>query len=135
MTILVDIVHPADVHFFKHAIREWERRGHKVVVTARDKEMTLKLLKSYEQLSTASVIKVKGFMGFSQGACGKGFSSLPYCSEGSTRCSHWVFWDIGRSHSVVAGKTLYCLLRHRIRTTFECTDLSLGDRCLHPHVL
>ena len=48
MTILVDIVHPADVHFFKHAIREWKRKGHQVVVTARDKDMTIKLLQSYD---------------------------------------------------------------------------------------
>lgn len=47
MKILVDIVHPADVHFFKHAIREWERRGHHVTVTARDKEMALQLLKAH----------------------------------------------------------------------------------------
>jgi uncharacterized protein len=48
MTILADIVHPADVHFFKLAIREWKRNGHEVVVTTRDKEMTIELLESYE---------------------------------------------------------------------------------------
>ncbi len=47
MRILVDIVHPADVHFFKYAVREWEKRGHKVVITARDKEITLQLLRAY----------------------------------------------------------------------------------------
>jgi predicted glycosyltransferase len=47
MRILVDIVHPADVHFFKHAIRDWKGRDHQVMITARDKEMTLQLLESY----------------------------------------------------------------------------------------
>jgi predicted glycosyltransferase len=47
MRILVDIDHPVDVHFFKAAIYEWEKRKHKVLVAARDKEMTLQLLKSY----------------------------------------------------------------------------------------
>ena len=34
MTILVDIVHPADVHFFNLAIRKWEKKGHHVAITA-----------------------------------------------------------------------------------------------------
>jgi predicted glycosyltransferase len=47
MRILVDVVHPADVHFFKYAIKEWEDKGHKVLITARDKDITLQLLKAY----------------------------------------------------------------------------------------
>jgi predicted glycosyltransferase len=47
MRILVDLVHPADVHFFKYAIREWENRGHRVLITARDKDIALQLLKAY----------------------------------------------------------------------------------------
>jgi predicted glycosyltransferase len=47
MRILVDIVHPADVHFFKYAIREWENRGHRVLITARDKDIALHLLRAY----------------------------------------------------------------------------------------
>jgi hypothetical protein len=39
MKILIDIGHPAHVHFFKNAIRELEGRGHEVKVTARDKEV------------------------------------------------------------------------------------------------
>jgi predicted glycosyltransferase len=47
MRVLIDMVHPADVHFFKHAIREWENRGHKVLITARDKDIALQLLRAY----------------------------------------------------------------------------------------
>lgn len=47
MKILVDITHPAHVHFFKHAIREWEARGHQVIITSRDKDLTLSLLDRY----------------------------------------------------------------------------------------
>ena len=47
MKILIDIGHPAHVHFFKNAIRELEGRGHEVKVTARDKEVALALLKAY----------------------------------------------------------------------------------------
>lgn len=47
MRILIDVVHPAHVHFFKYAIREWEKKGNQVLITARDKEITIDLLRSY----------------------------------------------------------------------------------------
>jgi hypothetical protein len=46
--ILVDITHPAHVHFFKHAIWEWQSRGHQVLITGRDKDLALRLLNKYE---------------------------------------------------------------------------------------
>ncbi len=39
MRILVDIGHPAHVHFFKNFIWEMEKRGHEFIVTARDKDV------------------------------------------------------------------------------------------------
>jgi hypothetical protein len=47
MRIIVDIAHPAHVHFFKNFIWEMEKRGHEVIITAGDKEVTLKLLDNY----------------------------------------------------------------------------------------
>jgi len=47
MRVLVDIWHPAHVHFFKNVIWGLEREGHEVLITARDKEVTLQLLDSY----------------------------------------------------------------------------------------
>lgn len=47
MRILVDIGHPAHVHFFKYLIRNLEKDGHVVKITARDKEVTHALLKAY----------------------------------------------------------------------------------------
>lgn len=47
MRLLVDITHPAHVHFFKYAVWEWERRGHQVIITSRDKDLTLDLLDRY----------------------------------------------------------------------------------------
>ncbi|WP_094227389.1 DUF354 domain-containing protein [Methanolobus psychrotolerans] len=47
MKVLIDIGHPAHVHFYKNTIKELENRGHEVLVTARDKEVTVKLLKAY----------------------------------------------------------------------------------------
>jgi uncharacterized protein len=48
MRILVDIGHPAHVHFYKNAIWQLESRGHKVQITTRDKEVTLDLLNAYK---------------------------------------------------------------------------------------
>jgi predicted glycosyltransferase len=45
--ILVDIGHPAHVHFFKNTIWALESKGHEVRVTARDKEVCVALLNSY----------------------------------------------------------------------------------------
>lgn len=47
MRLLIDIGHPGHVHFFKCFIREMERKGHTVLITARNKEITLDLLSKY----------------------------------------------------------------------------------------
>ncbi len=48
MRILIDIGHPGHVHFYKHAIRQLRNCGHEVLVTARDKDVTLALLEHYD---------------------------------------------------------------------------------------
>ena len=47
MRIVVDINHPAHVHYFKNFIWEMEREGHEVLITASEKDVALKLLDSY----------------------------------------------------------------------------------------
>jgi uncharacterized protein len=47
MRILVEILHPAHVHFFRHFIAEMESRGHQLLVTARDKDVAVALLEAY----------------------------------------------------------------------------------------
>lgn len=47
MKILIDLTHPAHVHFFKNAARIWQSHGHEVKFVARDKEVTLQLLDAY----------------------------------------------------------------------------------------
>lgn len=44
MRVLIDIIHPAHVHFFRHPIRLLQARGHEVRITSRDKDCTLELL-------------------------------------------------------------------------------------------
>jgi len=47
MRILIDMGHPGHVHFFKNFIWEMEKKGHTVLITARNKEITLDLLSKY----------------------------------------------------------------------------------------
>jgi len=55
MRILIDVLHPAHVHFFRNFHNEMEGRGHDLLITARDKDRSLDLLDHYglpyEQLS------------------------------------------------------------------------------------
>ena len=44
MRILIDILHPAHVHFFRNFHGEMTGRGHELCITARDKDRSLELL-------------------------------------------------------------------------------------------
>ncbi|MCZ7403005.1 MAG: DUF354 domain-containing protein [Candidatus Methanoperedens sp.] len=48
MKILIDIGHPAHVHFFKNIIWNLEKNNHQVLVTTMDKEVSIGLLRSYK---------------------------------------------------------------------------------------
>lgn len=47
MKILFDIGHPAHVHLFKNTIWSLKEKSHEVMITARDKDVSLKLLDAY----------------------------------------------------------------------------------------
>ncbi len=47
MKILFDIGHPAHVHLFKNVIHEMNNKGHEILITAREKEVTKQLLDVY----------------------------------------------------------------------------------------
>lgn len=67
LKILIDICHPAHFHFFRNSIEILQRSGHEILVTSRDKEVTLSLLDSYGikhlPLSSASHGKKLGLVG------------------------------------------------------------------------
>lgn len=44
MNVLIDIGHPAHVHFFRHPIAALRSRGHRITITSRDKECVIDLL-------------------------------------------------------------------------------------------
>ncbi|MFK8060284.1 MAG: DUF354 domain-containing protein, partial [Polaribacter sp.] len=44
MRIIVDMAHPANVHYFKNFIFHMKKEGHKIHITARDKDVSFSLL-------------------------------------------------------------------------------------------
>lgn len=48
MNVLFDVGHPAQVHLFKHALWMLQRRGHRTLVTSREKDVTVELLDAYD---------------------------------------------------------------------------------------
>jgi uncharacterized protein len=48
MRLLIDILHPAHVHFFRNFHREMVGRGHELYITARDKDRSVELLQEYQ---------------------------------------------------------------------------------------
>lgn len=48
MKVLIDVNHPAHVHFFKQAAAQLKAAGHELLFTSRDKECTLDLLEELE---------------------------------------------------------------------------------------
>ena len=59
MKILIDIGHPCQVHFFRNLIFLLEKKGHKVLVTSKKKDITEKLLQlykiNYKQIGTSQI--------------------------------------------------------------------------------
>jgi len=47
MKILIDISHPAHVHLFKNFAYEMDKKGHKILFTARKKDVSIILLREY----------------------------------------------------------------------------------------
>jgi len=47
MNLLIDLGHPAHLHLFKNMIRNLEKNGDDVQITARDKDVLIQLLNSY----------------------------------------------------------------------------------------
>jgi predicted glycosyltransferase len=48
MRILIDILHPAHVHFFRNFSEVMSDRGHELCITARDKDRSVDLLRRYD---------------------------------------------------------------------------------------
>ncbi len=48
MRILIEVHHPAHVHFFKNPVRIWRDHGHEVLVLGRDRDVMRALLRAFD---------------------------------------------------------------------------------------
>ncbi len=67
MQVLFDVVHPAQVHFFKNAAKILRDRGDNVLITAREKDVTVQLLEKLD-LPYEVISRKKGSSVFSMAA-------------------------------------------------------------------
>ena len=63
MKIVVDIGHPAHVHYFRNCIQLMQSKGHEFLIIARDKEVTFDLLNYYKLPYSNRGKGKKGFFG------------------------------------------------------------------------
>ncbi|MBN1994966.1 MAG: DUF354 domain-containing protein [Anaerolineae bacterium] len=63
MRVLIDVGHPGHVHFYKHVIWNLQKQGHEVLISARDKDVTLALLDYYQFPYRVLSAIGKGFWG------------------------------------------------------------------------
>ncbi len=47
MTVLVDLQHPAHLHFFRNLVSRLRHEGHRVIITGRDKDILVPLARNY----------------------------------------------------------------------------------------
>src|SRR5271157_1409747 len=76
MNLLVDLGHPAHLHFFKNMIRNLEKDGSEVQITARDKDTLIQLLNYYNFSYSAVGGHEKGFLGKSVNMLKRDFGIL-----------------------------------------------------------
>jgi predicted glycosyltransferase len=50
MRLLIETHHPAHIHFWKHAIAEWQARGDEVLVVGRDRDVMKQLFAAYTHI-------------------------------------------------------------------------------------
>jgi uncharacterized protein len=68
MKLHVDLIHPANIHYFKHFINEMKEKEHEIIITARNKDVLQHLLINYNY---SFIDSGKGSIG--RGALGKAF--------------------------------------------------------------
>jgi uncharacterized protein len=102
MNILIDLSHPAHVHFFKHAARIWQERGHRIQFAARNKDVTFQLLDAYGY-------PYQGLSAIRKGISGLGFELLEHewrLARLAVKFKADVMLNIGGTFIVHAGKLL-----------------------------
>ncbi len=81
MKILVDIIHPAHVHFFRNAIKIWQSKGHHIAITTRQKDVTIELLENYGLKYTCLSTAAKGSLNLLKELVSRDIKLCNYCKK------------------------------------------------------
>lgn len=96
MRLLIDISHPAHVHLFRNAIKLWQEKGYQLVITAREKDITTRLLSLYD-MDFQSVSKAKkGFTGLLLGLVEHDLGVLRVARQ--VKCDYMLGTSVAVSH-------------------------------------
>jgi uncharacterized protein len=136
MKILIDIGHPAHIHYFKNITKILTSKGHKILFTTRDKEVTLKLLEYYnfEYINfgkpfkgIVGKIKGLGIFNYKLFKIARIFNPDIFLSAGSIYASH-VSWLLRKPHITL--EDTYNMEQVRLYLPF--TDVVLTGNYDHP---
>lgn len=136
MRILIDIGHPAHVHYFKHFAREMGKKGHDVFFTCREKEFEIDLLtyygfqfKSFGKKYQSSLGKIWGLVEFDVKEFLTGLKFKPdiLLSAGSIYAAHASFL-LGKPHIALEDTFNF----EQIRLYLPFTDVVLTADYDHP---
>ncbi|MCB0397207.1 MAG: DUF354 domain-containing protein [Flavobacteriales bacterium] len=125
MRVLIDIGHPAHVHYLRHFVTEMQQKGHEVRIVSRDKEVALTLLDYYGFTYHNRGKGKNGMIGkllyilsadwflFKQA---RKFRPDIYVSAGSMYAAH-VAWITGKPH-IALDDTDHNAFQHMLYTPF-----------------
>ncbi len=139
MRILIDIAHPAHVHFFRLVIPELQNRGHKVAVTIRNTNIISKLLKNFDIPYTSLTTKGTRHLLAPYRLIMRDFLLWKYCLKfkpdlltgiGGTFISHVGF--MLRKPSILWDDTEHHKLNHRLAWPFATAIYSPDCYTLPP---
>ncbi|MBN1795846.1 MAG: DUF354 domain-containing protein [Sedimentisphaerales bacterium] len=142
MRILVEATHPAHVHFFRNAIKIWKSGGHEVAVTAREKEIVIKLLNLYGIEHTVLSSIGKGKLSLFSELIKRDYKLWQFCRKfkpdvltaiGGVFAAHAGF--LCRKPVVVWDDTEHAAISHKMTFPFatavytpDCYSINLGKK-------
>lgn len=136
MRILIDIGHPAHVHYFKHFAWEMQKKGHTIFFTCREKEFEKYLLnyygfefKSFGKKYKSLTGKILGLIKFDIKEFFTGLKFKPdiFLSAGSIYAAH-ASWLLGKPHITLEDTFNF----EQIKLYLPFTDVVLTADYEHP---
>ncbi|BAI60851.1 conserved hypothetical protein [Methanocella paludicola SANAE] len=134
MRIVVDINHPAHVHYFKNFIWQMQKKGHETLITASEKDISYKLLNNYEfdyiklgaygKSLSYKILNIPALDVKMYGAVKK-FNPDVFLGQGSIRGAH--VSKLMNRPSIALDDTEHAKLEHMLYVPF--TDAVLTSTC------